>query len=118
MQVNATLLKLGGSDYVVLPRNEYERMAALAEIAELPPLPDPDGKGNYPAVEYLRTSIARGIIKDRIKAGLTQKQLADRAGIRVETLCRIETGKHTASVPTIEKIDRALKRLSAEPRRR
>jgi ribosome-binding protein aMBF1 (putative translation factor) len=109
MHVNVTPLKLGDDDYVVLPRTEYERIAALAEMAELPPLPEADDKGNYPAVEYLRASIARNIIKDRIKAGLSQKELAARAGIRVETLCRIETGKHTASVPTIEKIDRALK---------
>lgn len=114
MHANATTLKLGGDDYVVLPRKDYERMAALAEIAELPPLPEPDQKGNYPAVEYLRASIARDIIKDRTKAGLSQKELAERAGIRVETLCRIETGKHTASVPTIDKIDRALKRATAQ----
>ena len=41
--------------------------------------------------------------------GLSQRQLALRAGVRVETLCRIETGKHTPSVPTIDKIDRVLK---------
>ncbi len=118
MHANATLLKLGKNDYVVLPRKEYERMAGLAEIAELPALPGPDEKGNYPAVEYVRASIARNIIKDRIKAGLSQKELADRAGIRVETLCRIETGRHTASVPTIEKVDRALKRALGQPQKR
>lgn len=30
--------------------------------------------------------------------------------IRVETLCRIETGRNLPSVPTIEKIDKALNR--------
>ena len=118
MHANATLLKLGKNDYVVLPRKEYERMAALAEVTELPALPEPDEKGNYPAVEYVRASIARNIIKDRIKAGFSQKELADRAGIRVETLCRIETGKHTASVLTIEKIDRVLKRALGQPQKR
>jgi hypothetical protein len=28
----------------------------------------------------------------------------------VETLCRIETGKHTASIPTFAKIDRVLQK--------
>jgi transcriptional regulator with XRE-family HTH domain len=47
--------------------------------------------------------------------------LALRAGVRVETLCRIETGKHTPSVPTIDKLDRALKQTAkqqAGPRKR
>lgn len=76
----------------------------------LPPLPKPDRRGNYPAVEFGCATIARGIIRDRAKAGLSQKQLAKLAGVRPETLCRIETGRHVASVPTIEKIDKALKR--------
>lgn len=77
--------------------------------AELPPYPKPDANGNYPALEYLRVSIARDIIRDREALGLTQRELAKRAGVRVETLCRIETGKHTASTATIDKLDRALK---------
>jgi ribosome-binding protein aMBF1 (putative translation factor) len=77
--------------------------------SELRMLPDVDAKGNYPAVEYLRASIARDIIRDRAAAGLSQKELAHLAGIRVETLCRIETGKHTPSVATVDKIERALK---------
>ncbi len=72
-------------------------------------MPPPDAQGNYPAVEYARASLARKIIRDRVAAGLSQRDLAVRAGVRVETLCRIETGKHIPSVPTIDKLDRALK---------
>ena len=75
-------------------------------------LPKPDAQGNYPAVEYARASLARKIIRDRVAAGLNQRELATMAGVRVETLCRIETGKHTPSVPTVDKIDRALKRYA------
>lgn len=75
--------------------------------AELPPLPTPDA--DVPAVEYARASLARKIIRARSEVGLTQQELADAAGVRVETVCRIETGKHTASVPTIQRIDRALR---------
>ncbi len=75
----------------------------LAKIAELPELPKPDANGNYPAVEYARASLARKIIRDRVAAGLTQRALAKLAGISVEHLCRIETGKHTPSVPMIDK---------------
>lgn len=44
----------------------------------------------------------RKIIRDRVAAGLSQKELATRAKVRVEKLCRIETGKHVPSVVTIE----------------
>ena len=44
-----------------------------------------------------------------MQAGLTQRRLAYLAGIRVETLCRIETAKHTASTATLAKLERALR---------
>ncbi|MGD9857750.1 MAG: multiprotein-bridging factor 1 family protein [Planctomycetaceae bacterium] len=78
-----------------------------------PPLPEPDERGNYPAAEFLRVSIARDIIKDRVRLGLSQKDLAALCGMRVETLCRIETGKVTPTVASIEKIDRALRKAEA-----
>lgn len=98
-----------GKPYVILPREEYDRLTTLAKAAELPPLPVADAQGNVPAVEYAKASLARKIIRDRVSAGLTQHSLAKKAGIRVETLCRIETGKHVPSVLTIDKIDRALR---------
>jgi DNA-binding XRE family transcriptional regulator len=101
-------LRLQGKSYVLLEKAEYERLTTLAKAADLPPLPKPDRRGNCPAVEFGCATIARGIIRDRVKAGLSQKDLAELAGIRAETLCRIETGRHIPSVPTIEKIDKAL----------
>lgn len=101
---------LDGKSYVILDREEYDRLTALAKAADLPVLPQPDAEGNYPAAKYARATIARNMIRDRVEAGLTQRELAKRAGVRPETICRIETGRHTPSVATIEKIDRALKR--------
>jgi DNA-binding XRE family transcriptional regulator len=100
-----------GKAYVLLPREEFERLSTLARAAELHPLPEPDANGNFPAVEYATASLARKIIRDRAAAGLTQRKLAELAGISFENLCRIETGKHVPSVPTIEKIDRAIKEV-------
>jgi DNA-binding XRE family transcriptional regulator len=111
-------IRLNGKNYVILEREEYERLATLAKAAGLPALPEANAQGDYPAVEYARAGIARSIIQDRVKAGLSQRELAKQAGIRVETLCRIETGKHTASVPTIKKIDRALKQALSPQRKR
>lgn len=103
---------LDGRSYVILLREDYERLATLAKAAELPPFPEPDAHGNYPAVEYARASLARDIIHERVAAGLSQRELAERAGVRVETLCRIETGKVTPSLTTVNKLDRALKQAA------
>ncbi len=105
-------IMVDGKPYVLLPRDEYEKLTTLAKAADLPPFPKPDAKGNYPAVEYARASLARKIIRDRVAAGLSQRKLAELAGMSFEHLCRIETGKHTPSVPTIDKIDRALKQAA------
>ena len=56
----------------------------------------PDKNGRVPALEYARISLARDLIRDRKAVGLSQQKLAALAGIRQETLSRIETGKHTA----------------------
>lgn len=106
------LIQVDGREYVLVPRDEYERLTKLAKVGEMPAFPNPDSEGNYPAVEYLRASIARSIVGDRVKAGLSQRELARLAGVRVETLCRIETGKHTASTASVDKLDRALKRAT------
>jgi DNA-binding XRE family transcriptional regulator len=107
-------VRKNGREYVVVPRDDYDRLVLRAKATNLPPLPKPDADGNFPALEYVRATIARDIVRDRIVAGLTQRELARRAGIRVETLCRIETGKHTASVPTIDRIDRALRQAGGK----
>ncbi len=102
-------VRLDGREYVILPSDEYDRLAGLARVAEMPALPAADEEGNYPAVEYARASIARDLVRERVLARLTQRELARLAGVRVETLCRIETGKHTASTATLAKLDRALR---------
>ena len=66
----------------------------------------------------IRDSLARDIIRDRRAAGLTQQGLADLIGARQETISRIETGKHTASVKLVDKIDRVLQRELKKSRNR
>ena len=86
---------------------EYDQLRRRAGEADLPPFPNANAQGNYPALEYLRVSIACDLIRDRMALRLSQKELAKLAAVRVETLCRIETGKHTASTATIDKLDRS-----------
>jgi DNA-binding XRE family transcriptional regulator len=104
-----------GKRFVMVEERHWRRLCRLAERAEvasepiLPEYPPADTLGNRPAVAYARVSIARKIIEGRTAAGLSQERLAKLAGIRQETLCRLETGKHSPTIRTVEKIDRALK---------
>ena len=110
-------LRLEGREYVIVARAEYERLRGLARLAEMPRTPAADQRGNFPAVNYARASIARDIVRERVRLGLTQRELARIARVRVETLCRIETGKHTASTATIAKLDQALRRVASAKRK-
>jgi DNA-binding XRE family transcriptional regulator len=95
-------------EYVVIPRSEFDR---LSRAARLPPLPEVDADGNCPAIEYARVSLARKLILRREARGVSQAELARAAGLRVETLCRIESGKVTPTLDSIQKLDRALQKL-------
>ena len=75
-------------------------------------MPRPDADGTYPALESLAVFQARDILLARRRLCLTQAELARRAGIRAETLNRIEQGKHKPNLATMGKIDRALKAAS------
>lgn len=103
-------ITINGKSYLVVEEKEYLRLKAGNS---LPPLPEADELGNRPAVPFARAVIGRGIIKDRAALGLSQKDLADLAGIRVETLNRIEKARVTPDTATIVKLDRALKRAQA-----
>jgi ribosome-binding protein aMBF1 (putative translation factor) len=99
-------MKMDGKTFVLVPRGEYRRLVQDRE-PEMPTLRD---DGTYPALPAVRISIARTIIRRRKSAGMMQKALAEAAGIRVETLNRIEKAKVTADTATIAKIERAFKR--------
>lgn len=110
--------KHGQTRLSVPPGEEPVGMRRIAKEVNLPPLPEPDEDGNFPALEYVRASIARSIIRERKALGLTQEQLAKLAGVRQETICRLEKGLQSPTVRTVEKIDRALNRAARGCRRR
>jgi transcriptional regulator with XRE-family HTH domain len=61
-------------------------------------------------IEHVRISLANKMIARRKSAGLTQTELARLSGVRVETISRMENGRHMPSVRTFDKLDRALNR--------
>ena len=106
-------IEVAGKRFVQLEEPIYERLCrdagqAIGDDDVLPTLPSPDANGRFPAVEYTRISLARNLIRDRKAAGLSQERLAELASVRQETISRLETGKHTASPRTIEKLDKAI----------
>lgn len=110
-------VKMNGKTFVLIEPRELqrlERIASRAESDELPPLPATNADGNRPAVAFARASIARSIVTERKELGLTQEALAKSAGIRQETLSRLESGKHSPTIRTVQKIERALQRVAAK----
>jgi ribosome-binding protein aMBF1 (putative translation factor) len=85
-----------------------ESSAALSD--NLPALPAADANGHYPALEFAYASLARTIITRRRAAGWSQAELAAKAGVRTETINRLESARHSPNVRTVERIDAALKR--------
>ena len=79
-----------------------------------PLMPEKNADGTYPALAAVRADLALRIVRHRRKAGLTQAELARRAGIRPESLNRIEHGKVDPGVRTIEKIDKVLRAIIEE----
>jgi len=107
----ASTITLAGREYIILPKPEYERLARRAAVIDdvaLPRLLEKLSDGNYPAIEAGRAILARKLVKRRWAVGLTQAELARRANIRKETLCRIEKAKVTADTATVSKIVRVL----------
>jgi len=98
----------------MVPAEDAECRRLLRKADEWEPtLPAADADGNRPADEYAAVSQARAILRARRRLGLSQAELARRAGIGPETLNRIEHGRNKPSVPTIAKIERALRRAEA-----
>jgi len=100
-------LNIRGKRFVLIPEGEYRRLTKRPAPA-IPPMPALSPDGTYPAGEAMRVMMARKIIAARNAVGLSQAALARKAGIRVETLNRLEKGRHTPDLATMAKINKAL----------
>jgi ribosome-binding protein aMBF1 (putative translation factor) len=118
-----------GKKYVLIEPKELRRLEQLAASAEStkvveggketrPQLPPADANGNRPAVAFARASVAQSIFDERSAVGLSQQELARLSGVRQETISRIESGKHSPTIRTIEKIDRILQAALKKAARR
>ncbi len=89
-------IRVGGESYCLIPKGEYLRLLREA------------GRRSVDAVEYAKMSIGRNLRQKRKRAGLTQAEVAFKAGIRAETLSRIENGRGNPTVVTVRRILSAL----------
>jgi DNA-binding XRE family transcriptional regulator len=88
-------ISIANDELIVLSRKDFDHLMEKAGM--LPARPRADD-----------VSIARDLVSDRIRRGWTQTELARRSGVRLETISRIESGKHVPRQETLLKLDRAL----------
>ena len=106
--MNVATITRHGKKFALVPMDAYRRFMAETST-DLPDYPPLDADGTRNALDSIRISIARRLIQDRTSARLTQQKLAKLAGVRQETISRIESGKHTATMRVIRKLDKALR---------
>jgi len=105
-------LKISGREFALLPMREFEEIKKRASEPAMPRMPNPLPNGNYPAVETIRVIYARKLIQEREAAGMSQSELARRAGVRPETINRLEKGKHSPDTATLAKIGKAMRGMA------
>ena len=78
---------------------------------------EPQFRAEYEALDA-EYALIRQLIDLRIRRGLSQRQLAERAGMKQPSIARLESGR-TANLQTLRRIAEALDadvRVSIEPR--
>jgi DNA-binding XRE family transcriptional regulator len=101
-------VNLDGKKIVILTQEAFEELMEKAGV--LPAFPPADKHGNRDAIAFAKAAIGRDLVTRRIAAGWTQKELARRAGVRLETISRLEAGRHSPTRETMTRLDGALKK--------
>lgn len=117
-----TRLTLSGVSYAVIPERVLSELARRAGVA----IQADQADGTASAILPLGGErIAERLVERRQAAKLSQAELARRAGVRVETLNRIERGHTTPDFTTVRRLVEALQtsetaaaREALKPRRR
>lgn len=62
------------------------------------------------ALEFMNASIGKNLRRLREEAGLSQSEVARRAKMRAEIVCRVERGKGNPTVGTVQRIVAAIQK--------
>lgn len=98
--VDCRRVELDGVRYVILRESVFEELCRRADV---PAVAGRDVPETGPD-ELDRATLAEKLIRRRKAAGLSQAELARRAGVRPETLNRIERGRTTPDFATVRKL--------------
>ncbi len=111
------VVELGGTRYAILPEVLLRQVCRRAKVQAVAPRERQAGPdGLLQAEQFDARVLADRLVARRKQAGLSQAQLARRAGVRAETLNRIERNKVTPDYATIRKLVTAIKAAEAEAR--
>lgn len=104
-------VELDGTAYVILRESVFDYLCRQAHVERAAPASD---ESLAAGLELDQTGLAQKLARRRHSAGLTQAELARRAGIRPETLNRIERGRTTPDFATIRKLAEAINTAEQE----
>ena len=100
--IDCKRLELDGIRYVILREMVFDRLCQKAGVDQVQ---EASSEGSAASsLDLDRTSLAAKLLRRRQAAGLSQAELARRAGIRPETLNRIERGRTTPDFATVRKL--------------
>jgi DNA-binding XRE family transcriptional regulator len=115
-------VELAGVAYAMVPLTVMTAVCRQAGVAAVPLGSSPPAALDVGVPEALDgTGLARRLADRRKHAGMTQGELARRAGVRIETVNRIERGHVTPDFGTIRKLVQAMLHAeisAAQPRGR
>lgn len=100
--IEYTNVELDGIRYVMLRETAFEVLCQRAGIVREDR--SAGGDPSAPGAELDRASLAQKLVRRRRAAGFSQAKLARLAGVRPETLNRIERGRTTPDFATIRKL--------------
>ncbi len=98
--VDCRRIELDGVRYVILRESIFDALCRRADVA----MEDASQDAEKGVEELDGVNLAEKLIRRRQASGLGQAELARRAGIRPETLNRIERGRTTPDFATIRKL--------------
>jgi len=101
LRLDCKRVELDGVRYVIVREALFERLCEMAGIDRCRSDPGEELAAGF---DLDRASLAEKLVRRRRAAGLSQAELARRAGIRPETLNRIERGRTTPDFATIRKL--------------
>jgi len=99
-KVDCRRVELDGIRYVILRESVFEELCERAKVSAEPKAEALEAASG----EFDGATLAEKLIRRRRAAGLSQAELARRAGIRPETLNRIERGRTTPDFATVRKL--------------